>query len=91
MAFGSSDSTSAERARWLAELSEALDEACALVTRFAFVADNPADAFDLYLRIEAARLEVQALRVSRSVCPRDENAPEWTDLSRSDGSKPDGG
>jgi hypothetical protein len=36
-----------------------------------------AAAKELYLRIEAAKLEVQSLRLSRSVNPRPEPGPEW--------------
>ena len=81
---GFSDASPAERARWLAELSKALDEACILVTRFALATENQAEVFDLYLRLEAARLEVQALRVSRSLYPRSDNAPERTELPQPD-------
>ena len=82
MACGSSDASPAERAQWLAELAEALEKASVLITRFALTADNQPEVFDLYLRMEAARLEVQALRASRSLHPRDENALERTDLPR---------
>jgi hypothetical protein len=66
----------AERARWLAELSEALNEAHRLLTSMALPRDCQADARELYLRIEAARLEVESLRLSRSLNPRQQNNPE---------------
>ena len=69
-----------ERARWLAEVAQALNEAQSLVTRLnQGVADQPEGA-ELYLRIEAARLEVQSLRLSRSLQPRQEFGPEWTGM-----------
>ena len=75
---GPSDLSPADRARWLAELSEALDQALMLVTRVALTADQQAEAFELYLLIEAARLEIQSLRLSRSLRPRDDSSPDWT-------------
>ena len=66
----------AERARWLAEVSEALNEAHRLLMGLTVTGDRRAEAQELYLRIEAARLEVQSLRLSRSLHPREENGPE---------------
>jgi hypothetical protein len=66
----------AERARWLSELSEALNEAHRLLTSMALPRDCQAEARELYLRIEAARLEVQSLRLSRSLNPREQDDPE---------------
>lgn len=70
----------AERARWLAELSHALNDAHDLVVGLELRGEQRADALELYLRIEAARLEVQSLRLSRSVQPRQEPSPKWTGL-----------
>ena len=75
---GPSDLSPADRARWLAELSEALDQALVLITRFALAADHQGEAFELYLRIEAARLEIHSLRLSRSLRPPDDSHPDWT-------------
>jgi acyl-CoA reductase-like NAD-dependent aldehyde dehydrogenase len=69
-----------ERARWLAEVARALNDARDIVARLDCVEANRAEAVELYLRIEAARLEVQALRLSRSLQPRQEFGPERTDL-----------
>lgn len=66
-----------ERATWLAELAEALSKAHDLVTRLDLCGARRAEALDLYLRIEAARLEVQSLRLSRSLQPRQKVGPEW--------------
>ena len=64
------------KARWLAELANALDDAQQLLMRLALHPEERAAARELHWRIEAARLEVQSLRVSRSVRPRDEIGPE---------------
>ena len=69
-----------ERARWLAEVAQALNEAQALVTRLDLSGARRVEMGELYLRIEAARLEVQSLRLSRSVQPRQEVSPEWIGL-----------
>ena len=66
----------ADRARWLAELAEALDDAQRLFRELEWTSITRADAFELYMRIEAARLEVQSLRLSRSLRPRSELSPE---------------
>ena len=63
----------AERARWLADLSEALEDAQQLLQRLGISAtDNPL-AMELYLRIEGARFEIQALRLSGS--------SDWLEIS----------
>jgi hypothetical protein len=67
----------AERARWLAELSEALEDASRLFRRSDIGNLPRADVFEVYMRIEAARLEVQSLRLSRSLRLRDRNGSEW--------------
>lgn len=63
------DVPAAERAKWLAEVSEALDAAHDLIVRLDFSADE-ACALDLHLRIETARMEVRSLRLSRSLHSR---------------------
>jgi hypothetical protein len=57
--------SAAERARWLGELSEALDSARAVMVRLELDPHGSVAAMELYLRIEAARLQVQALRLRR--------------------------
>jgi hypothetical protein len=60
----------AENARWLAEISEALDAARdTLVGLEARLVDRQL-ASELYQRIEAARFEVRSLRLSRSITGR---------------------
>lgn len=68
----------AERARWLAEVSEALNEAHRILSQLHLSQEDEATARELYLRIQAARLEVQSLRLSRSLNPREETDPRWT-------------
>jgi len=69
-----------ERARWLAELSEALDAARRLLSKFDIRDRDREEALDLYTRIEAARFQVQSLRLSRSLHPRPESTPDRIDL-----------
>ena len=66
----------ADRARWLAELAQALDDAQRLFRELDVRTIPRADAFELYMRIEAARLEVQSLRLSRSLRERAEMSPQ---------------
>ena len=73
------DVPAAERAKWLAEVSEALDAAHDLIVRPEFSADE-ASALDLHLRIETARIEVRSLRLSRSLQSRPKLDPERIDL-----------
>jgi hypothetical protein len=73
------DLAAAERARWLAELSEALNQAHDVIRGLQLEEGERAVAQELYLRIEAARFEVQSLRLSRSLTARSETRPEWVD------------
>ena len=68
--------SAAERARWLAELTAALDEARDLVRRLA-VEEARIDAIDLAARIEAVRSDVERMRLRRAAGARD-FGPEWT-------------
>jgi len=67
----------AERSRWLAELSEALGEAQRLIARLELTGEQHLLAREVHLRIEAARYEVQSLRLSRSPQPPSQSGPEW--------------
>ena len=68
-----------ERARWLAELAAAMDEAQVLLWRMGVAEGDDADARDLYGRLEAARGEIEWLRGVREVaCPQFD--PNWTKL-----------
>ncbi len=61
----------AMRARWLAEVGVALDEAQRLTARLAQSSLSTSSAMLLCLRIKAARAEVEALQRGRA-------APEWS-------------
>ena len=61
----SNDDSAARRARWLAELADALDDARRIVKKLG-ADDGRIEAVELYARIEAVRLEVHATRLRRS-------------------------
>jgi acyl-CoA reductase-like NAD-dependent aldehyde dehydrogenase len=70
------EDSAARRARWLAELADALEEARRLIKQLG-AAEGQIDAVELYARIEAVRLEVQAMRLRRSA-GADKFDREWT-------------
>jgi hypothetical protein len=74
------DRSAAKRAQWLAELAEAIGEARQLLENLEVAADHREVARELYLRIEAARLEIHSLRLSRSLQPRGDSDPKWSQL-----------
>jgi hypothetical protein len=61
----------ANRARWLAEVGEALDEAQRLTARLAQWRSDSREAVMLRVRIMAVRAEVEAMQCSRP-------APKWS-------------
>ncbi len=69
----------AGRAQWLAELSEALDQAHKLMWKLGIGEGGGPAAMELYLRVEAARLEVQALRLGRRYQMAEDIDPQWTE------------
>ena len=71
-----SGDSAAYRARWLAELSDALDDAGELLAEFG---EMPRDTAQIRSRVEAARREVLALRLRTSGGGGDDFGPEWTD------------
>ena len=75
------DASVAERARLLAELAVALDQAESLLISLPPSDDRRELSVELYVRIQAARLEVETLRRSRSLVPRNEIDPERTKSS----------
>ena len=75
------DLSAAARAQWLAELSQALDEAHKLMWKLGIGDGGGPAAMELYLRIEAARLEVRALRLGRRNRLTEDTDPEWTESS----------
>ena len=64
------------RAQWLAELADALDAAQAMVARLRGL--SVPTAMELHVRIEAARLEVRALRLRARRLPGGKIDPERT-------------
>lgn len=71
------EDAASKRARWLAELAAALDQARLLVKELA-AERSSAEAVALYARIEAATRELQAMRLSRSSGGGQHIDPEWT-------------
>lgn len=69
----------AQRALWLAELSEALDEAQRLLLQLGVGSADAREVTELYLRIEGARLAVQSLRPRGSTGSGNVSDPKWTD------------
>lgn len=72
-----SEASSADRARWLAELSAALIEAQQLVWQIGLATDRP-EVMELYGQIEAAFAEAQRLRLGRLPLVPDPITPDWT-------------
>jgi hypothetical protein len=75
------DLSGSARAQWLAELSEALDQAHDLMWKLGIGDGGGPAAMELYLRIEAARLEVQALRLGRRYQMAEDIDPKWSETS----------
>ena len=80
MKRASIESSSTERARWLSELADALDEAQKVAWRLGVSEGDCAEAKELYGRIEAARAEVDRLRLNGFRRIREESGPDWTDI-----------
>lgn len=76
-----SDLSAAARARWLAELAEALGEAQRLTWRLGQCVQDSSGAMELYGRIEDAISEVQSLRHGTFRPLPGEEYPDWMDLS----------
>ena len=73
--------TPSDRARWLAELSAALSDAQQLLFDLDFSVLVRSEGAELFQSIEAALIEVRSLQLSRSVCPRPEIDPQWTEIA----------
>jgi hypothetical protein len=75
---GSSDqSMAADRARWLDDLAAAIDDAQRVAWCLGIVQGADSDAMALYARLEIARAEVHAIRLSGWATMREEFAPDW--------------
>ena len=70
--------SAAERARWLAELADALEQAERLVWSLGDLPRTNPEMIELYGSLDAARAEVQALRVKRVATPPADLQPFWT-------------
>lgn len=70
----------AERARWLAELAQAVDEAQQLAWSLGASKANAAEVEGLYRRLEAVRIEIEALRRGRLPVREADTDPIWTSL-----------
>ena len=68
-----------ERARWLAELAEAIAQAQKLAWRLGVAEGDLGEARELYARLEAVRAEVELLRMSGWTEVRQEVEPDWLD------------
>lgn len=74
----SSEESAANRARWLAELADALDGARHLVKQLG-ADEGRLAAVKLYARIEAVRIEVHMMRLKRSYGGGQEFDPKWSE------------
>jgi hypothetical protein len=72
------DVSAVERARWLVELSLALDEAQEIVNCISFAGGRYVETLDLAVRIESARAEVRSLRRSPTGEPIENIDPNWS-------------
>jgi hypothetical protein len=72
--------TSDDRARWLAELARAIDEAQQLVWRMAALRGDNVRSSEIYGQLEAARDEVERLQRSATRKIRFERQRDWSEL-----------
>ena len=79
--------TSDDRARWLAELARAIDEAQQLVWRLAVVRGDNIRTSEIYGRLEAARDEVERLQRSARRRARLALQRDWEDLLATTGTR----
>ena len=70
--------TAAERARWLAELSQALEEAQKLASDLGLQHMHIPKAAELCARLAAARAQVKGLRLSRAEDAAEHQGSKWT-------------
>jgi hypothetical protein len=71
--------TAADRARWLVELTDALEQAQRLTWRMGLSGGGNADAMELYGRLEAARVEAQSLQLG-GFTASSQYSPAWIEL-----------
>jgi hypothetical protein len=70
----------AERARWLADLARAIEDAQRLLWQLGVSEGDSADAKQLYGRLETVRAEVESLRGGWFREISEEIAPDWVNL-----------
>jgi len=71
------EGVAAARARWLAEVAEALEEARQVMKQLG-AAGGGIEILDLYNRIDALAVDVEFMRRMRSAHSREHLRPEWT-------------
>lgn len=81
MKRGPIEASATERARWLTEVAEALEQAQKLAWHLGLLEHKHNEAMELYGRLEATRLEVQALRFGQFTAAQREYDPKWTELT----------
>jgi hypothetical protein len=72
--------TAVDRARWLVELADALEQAQRLTWRMGLSGGGNADAMELYGRLEAARVEAQSLQLGGFKAASSQYSPAWIEL-----------
>ena len=76
----SNEATATERARWLADLAIAIDQAQRLTWRLGVSEGDNADAKELYARLESLSGEVQSFRRGVWTGEHQELDPFWMQL-----------
>lgn len=77
MRRGPDDASASDRARWLAQVAEGLEEAQRLLWRLDHAEQLSPPMLELYGRIETVRAEVESLRLANERARRRANDPEW--------------
>lgn len=74
-----------ERARWLAELARAINQAQKIAWRLGVAEGDMIEAREVYARLEAVRGELEALRTNGWADVRREVDPNWLERFLSSG------
>ena len=69
-----------DRAKWLAELADALEEAQKLTWRIGSTDGERSEAMELYGRLESARAEARSLQFGGFKAAQPQQNPNWTEL-----------
>ena len=69
-----------ERARWLAELAVAVEQAQQLAREIGVSDAKRQEAQELYAQLDAIRIELEMLRRARSAAEKAEIDPKWMHL-----------